>query len=125
MLYVLRQNGRIVGFGETPFFLSDDQTQDELDSTVLEYSQRFRLTSDRFTIESDEISEAIVTVHTNLDVLSIDVLVNDVVITVDIENGIGVLPGITANTPGTIYIKSADETLYSSAGEGSLVIEAV
>ncbi len=124
MIYILKQAGVIVGFGETPFVLGEDQTQSMVDATMEDYAGRFRLTADKYTIQADGVDQAIVSLYSNAAPM-IDVLVNGVTVTVYLTSGTGQLPPITSEVAGTFEVKPSDETIFSRAGEGTLTINAV
>jgi hypothetical protein len=124
MVYILKQSGRIVGFGETPFVTGEGQTQETFDGTLAGYAGRFRLVANKTSIIANGTDEAIVTLHSNVGAGSIDVAINDLVVVVSISNGQGTLPTITSDVAGSITVKPADETLYSAAGEGQVRIVA-
>jgi len=125
MIYVLRQNGHIISFGSSPFGLGENQTQDELDTTMSEYANRFKLSANKTVIQADGEDAVTVLVQTSLAVPNMDVLVNGVTVTVPIVGGQGNLPDISADVEGVIYIEPADKTLFCTAGNGSLTIQAV
>jgi len=126
MLYILKENDNIVGFGKTPFSLVANQTQETLNDVSLnDYAGRFALSADKTSIQADDSDSATVTLSTSTAASSIDVDVNGVTVSVSLSDGVGVLPPITAETAGTIRIKPADETQYSAAGNGSISITAV
>jgi len=126
MIYILKNaSGHILSYGETPWALSEGQTQDALDTSMNEFAARFRLSADKTTIDADGEDEAIVTVHTSLYVPSIDLLVNGVPVTVAIVDGAGQLDPITAETSGVVLVEPANKALYCVAGGGSVLINAV
>ena len=124
MIYVLRQNGRIVGYGEMPFVTGEGQTQETFDGTITSYAGRFKVAASKTSIIANGTDEAIVTLYSNAGAGSIDVAINDLVVAVSISNGQGTLPPITSDVAGSITVKPADETVYSAAGEGSLMVVA-
>lgn len=121
-VYILKQNNRIISYGETPFIPSEGQTQHIIEMSFADYAKRFVLTANKTTIQADGLDAAVVTVYSNTQAETIGVLVNDLPLDISLEDGVGVLPAITAEVGGEIVIKSADETRYSAAGEGTLVI---
>ena len=145
-LYIWKlSDNTIASVGTTPFVLGTGETQEEIlveqqtemqgeieviietpEQALLramgEYAGRLILSANKSTILADDTDEVIVTVQTSTAASSIDVDVNGVPVTVTITGGSGELPPITADTPGEIVIKPADETAYSAAGQGGLVI---
>ncbi len=125
MLYILKDGGRIVGWGETEFVTGAGQTQETFEGTMEAYAHRFHLEADKTTIEADGVDQAIITLTSNVGISPIDVDVNGVTVSVTLTDGVGTLPPITSLTPGVIVVKTTDETLYSAAGEGLVMVEAV
>lgn len=115
-------DGEIIGFGEVEFNPEPGQSVEEIQATLEEFAARFRLSADKTTIDADGIDEAVVTIYTNLGVASIDLLVNGVPVTVAIVDGVGQLDPIVGNVAGTVLVESADKTVYSAAGNGSILI---
>lgn len=125
MWTLLNAGNEIVGFSDTPFGLAAGQSQNEVAGTMVEYATRFRVSVDKDQITADGIDEAIVTVETTEVVGSIDVSVNGTPVSVTISGGTGALAPIVSAVPVSIIVEPDDKTLYSAAGEGSLVIKAV
>ncbi len=126
MIYIWKSDsGEIKSFGESPFGLNGNETQEQLETTMSDYAGRFRLVADKYQIESDDTDEAIVTLYSNTGATSIDVDVNGAIITVSLTAGVGTLPPIISDVVDSILVQPADKTLFSAAGNGSLVIQAV
>jgi len=126
MIYVWKDaSGNILSFGETPFVLSGAETQEQIETTMSAYENRFRLTADKYQIVADDVDEAIVTLYSNSGESSIDVDVNGATVTVSLTAGVGTLPPISSEVVDSIIIQPADKTLFSASGNGSLVIQAV
>lgn len=97
-----------------------------INTTLLEYSQRFMLSVDgisgqTFTIGMSEFDLTIL-VSTNLDLVSVDVDINGVIETIPLTEGKGHLILSTYN-PGTFIITPADRKTFCAAGNGLLVVE--
>lgn len=124
-VFILKDNGRIVGYNRSPFVVGENQTQEESPLSFEEYSDRLKLLASQLKINANGQDGAVVTVYTNTSATAIDLLINEAPITVSITDHTGILPVIVADTPGVIEIRPFDETLFSAAGQGSLIIEAV
>lgn len=97
-----------------------------INTTLLEYSQRFMLSVDgisgqTFTIGMSEFDLTIL-VSTNLDLVSVDVDINGVIETIPLTEGKGHIILSTYN-PGTFIITPADRKTFCAAGNGLLVVE--
>lgn len=97
-----------------------------INTTLLEYSQRFMLSVDgisgqTFTIGMSEF-DLTVLVSTNLDLVSVDVDINGVIETIPLTEGKGHIILSTYN-PGTFIITPADRKTFCAAGNGLLVVE--
>ena len=123
MIYILRNSGNeIVSFSDSPFTLAAGQTQETADGTLADYEARFVVTVDRPTIAADGVDTATVTVSVAEAPASVDVLVNETLVSVPLAGGVGALT-IRADMPGDIHVQPADRTQYSAAGRGSPAIQ--
>lgn len=125
MFILKNSNNEIVGFSEAAFTLSSGQSQEEIAGTLVEYSQRLRITADKTTILANGVDAAQVTIHSSTNAPTISIDVDGIAFVVTMTNGQGTLLPIVSEVVDSIFIQPADQTLYSAAGEGALTIEAV
>lgn len=124
---VYKEDGTIKTFGAgdgADWVLEPGETLETYDMTPEEFAGRFYLIADKTQIAADGTDEAVVTLYSNAGAKSVDVLVDELLVTVNIVSGAGTLPPIVADTPGVIVIKPADETQFCAAGNGLLTIVA-
>lgn len=126
MIYIwLDENSNVKSYGETPFVLPNNHTQETFDGTMEDYSNRLRMEASKMTISADDLDETIVTIYSDTSENPITVMVDDLPIDVTMINGVGTLPAISSNIAGTIGIYVADQTKFCIAGAGSLTITAI
>ena len=130
MISIIRdKDGNIKTFSNSilqDYNKSQGESTELINTTLLEYSQRFMLSVDgisgqTFTIGMSEFDLTIL-VSTNLDLVSVDVDINGVIETIPLTEGKGHLILSTYN-PGTFIITPADRKTFCAAGNGLLVVE--
>lgn len=102
--------------------LQNGETRDTFAGSLADFAARFVLSADQERVLADDTDQAVVTVESNMPLTSLDVTVNGTPVTVNLTNGIGQLPPITAGVAGEIVIQPADRTQFAAAGTGTLLI---
>ncbi len=128
MITIIRDNqGNIKTYSQSPlesYNVALDETFETMEIGLVQYAERFKLSAPAITglLYASPGESVDVIVSTNLKVHTVDVNVNGVIETVQIEDGVGVI-SLALDTPGLFILQPADRREYCAAGTGNLTVE--
>lgn len=127
MIYIVRApDGAIRTYGEGDggaVALAEGEALEQVETTLVAYAARLRLSADRRAIPADGVDEARVRVRTNPPLAEVALRVGGLAETVALSGGEAMLT-ISAEAPGVIVIEPADPAQFCRGGQGSVSISA-